>query len=180
MSEIASLGSLQFESAAQHPELLAPVVFDAIAAYPQIGVAAIDPTLSDTAAFCAHYGIAIEQAANCIIIEGTRGETVTHAACVVLGNTRADVNGAVRRLLNARRASFAKMEDAVEKARMEYGAITPIGLPPTWRVLLDARVLAADAVIIGSGIRGSKLALSGKMLAQLPRVEVVEMLARPV
>jgi prolyl-tRNA editing enzyme YbaK/EbsC (Cys-tRNA(Pro) deacylase) len=96
----------------------------------------------------------------------------------VLASTRADVNGLVRRRLNARKASFAPMDDAVARSGMEYGGICPIGLPEDWPVLVDAAVAAAPAVVIGSGVRHSKLALPGALAARLPGTEVVDGLAR--
>jgi prolyl-tRNA editing enzyme YbaK/EbsC (Cys-tRNA(Pro) deacylase) len=60
---------------------------------------------------------------------------------------------------------------------MEYGGITPIGLPADWRLLVDARVPETALVLIGSGIRGSKLILPGRLLAELPGAEVVDDLA---
>jgi prolyl-tRNA editing enzyme YbaK/EbsC (Cys-tRNA(Pro) deacylase) len=70
------------------------------------------------------------------------------------------------------------MDQAVELTGMEYGGITPLGLPADWPLLVDARVAAADAVVVGSGIRGSKLAVPGAVLAALPGAEVVPDLAR--
>ena len=95
----------------------------------------------------------------------------------MLATTRADVNGLVRKRLNARKASFAPMDDAVALTGMEYGGITPIGLPEDWPLLVDAAVAAAPAVVIGSGVRHSKLALPGALAARLPGAEVVEGLA---
>jgi len=63
---------------------------------------------------------------------------------------------------------------------MEYGAITPIGLPSDWPLLVDKTVVDAEYVIIGSGIRKSKLVLPGKLLARLPNVQVLEGLGRKV
>jgi prolyl-tRNA editing enzyme YbaK/EbsC (Cys-tRNA(Pro) deacylase) len=70
------------------------------------------------------------------------------------------------------------MDDACERTGMEYGGITPIGLPDGWPVLVDAAVAAAAEVVIGSGIRGSKLALPGSLAARLPGADVVEGLGR--
>ncbi len=64
------------------------------------------------------------------------------AACMVLATTRADVNGLVKRELDVRKASFAPMETAVELTGMEYGGITPIGLPADWPLFVDAAVAA--------------------------------------
>ena len=140
--------------------------------------APIDPALADTAAFCERYGVGPADSANCVVIAGRRGDTVTYAACVVLATTRADVNTVVRKRLDARRASFAPMADAVAMTGMEYGGITPVGLPAQWPVLVDAAVLERDVVVIGSGLRRSKLAVAGATLATLPSAEVIEGLAR--
>jgi len=138
---------------------------------------AIDPDFADTAAFCERYGVAMEDSANCVVIAGRRGETTRYAACVVLATTRADVNGVVRKRLDARKASFAPMEDAVTLTGMEFGGITPIGLPAPWPVYIDAAVLERDLVVIGSGLRRSKLALPPAALAELATAEVVDGLA---
>jgi len=177
--------SLQLSPALDHPELLAAPVTAALrdlepALATQVQVAPIDPTLADTAAFCAAYGVALDVSANCVIIAGTRGEVTRYAACVVLATTRLDVNGVVRRLLDARKASFAAMDDAVALTGMEYGGITPLGLPPEWALYLDARVAALPSAIVGSGIRGSKLQVPGAVLAALPGAETVEGLAREI
>src|SRR5271165_4932764 len=87
--------------------------------------------------------------------------------------TRADVNGLVRRHLDARKASFAPVEAVTAAAGMEYGGITPIGLPAGWPVLVDEAVAKTGSVVIGSGIRGSKLRLPGRLLAALPAAQVL-------
>ncbi|MFY1696997.1 MULTISPECIES: YbaK/EbsC family protein [unclassified Solwaraspora] len=142
-----------------------------------ITVAAIAPDLADTAAFCAAYEVGLEESANCVVIAGKRGGVVRYAACMVLATTRADVNGVVRRLMDVRKASFAPMADAVTATGMEYGGITPIGLPPQWPILVDARVVAVPHVVIGSGIRASKIVLPGPALGVLPQAQVVDGLA---
>jgi prolyl-tRNA editing enzyme YbaK/EbsC (Cys-tRNA(Pro) deacylase) len=139
--------------------------------------ASIDPALADTAAFCEMYGVLMEDSANCVVIAGRRADATRYAACVVLATTRTDVNGAVRRRLDARKASFAPMADAVTLTGMEFGGITPIGVPAAWPVLIDAAVLVRDVVVIGSGLRRSKLALPSGALAELPGAEVIEGLA---
>jgi prolyl-tRNA editing enzyme YbaK/EbsC (Cys-tRNA(Pro) deacylase) len=103
-------------------------------------VSAIDPGLADTAAFCAHYEISMADGANCVIVQARRGERTWYAACLVRGSDRADVNGVVRRHLDARKLSFAPMDDAVALTGMEYGGITPIGLPADWPILVDESV----------------------------------------
>ncbi len=175
------LGTLKILPALQHSELLATKVTEALAKTAnadQVGVAEIDPQLSDTAAFCQHYEVGMDQSANCVILEAKRGEKTWFAACVILGSTRADINGLARRTLDARRVSFAPMEKAVAESGMEYGAITPMGLPPEWPILIDKAVADSKCVIIGSGMRKSKLAVSGNFLASLPNAQVLEGLAQ--
>jgi prolyl-tRNA editing enzyme YbaK/EbsC (Cys-tRNA(Pro) deacylase) len=161
-------------------QLVAQPVADALAGWRRAGdvrAAPIDPELADTAAFCGRYGVELADSANCVIIAGRRGEVTRYAACVILATTRADVNNVVRRRLDARRASFAPMAEAVTLSGMEYGGITPIGLPEPWPVLVDAAVLERDVVVIGSGLRRSKIALPADALAELPSAEVIEGLA---
>ncbi|HET9172866.1 MAG TPA: YbaK/EbsC family protein [Actinospica sp.] len=143
-------------------------------------MAEIDPALADTAAFCAEYGVPLEESANCVVLAGKRSGEVFHAACMVLATTRADVNGVARRHLGARKVSFASMDDAVGLTGMQYGGITPIGLPADWPVLVDRAVAEAPRVVIGSGIRGSKLWLPGAALAELPSAQVLDGLGVPL
>ncbi len=158
--------------------MVAAPVAAALARWPHTGdvlVAAIDEGLADTTAFCAHYGVRLDESANCVVVAGRRAQTTTYAACLVLASMRADVNGVVRRLLGARKASFAPMDDAVALTGMEYGGITPIGLPADWPIFVDVAVDKHDMVVIGSGLRRSKLALPGGTLATLPGAQVVEL-----
>lgn len=178
-------GTLDLQAALDRPELLASPVAAALRAlHPeltaQVHVAPIDADLADTAAFCAAYDIGLDVSANCVIIAGTRGEVTRFAACVVLATTRLDVNGVVRKLLDARKASFAPMADAVAMSGMEYGGITPVGLPSDWALYLDARVAALPSAIVGSGIRASKLELPGTVLAALPGAIVIDDLAKDI
>ena len=176
------LGKLATEPARDRPDLLAAPVAAALAGWSvtDVLVAPIDPDLADTAAFCAAYDVGLEESANCVVVAGKREGVVRYAACVVLATTRADVNGVVRRHLDVRKASFAPMAEAVALTDMEYGGITPIGLPAAWSILVDARVTATGRVVIGSGIRGSKIELPGRALADLPGALVVDDLAKPV
>jgi prolyl-tRNA editing enzyme YbaK/EbsC (Cys-tRNA(Pro) deacylase) len=160
-------------------QLVATPVNDALAAWGRTDVLAapIDPDVADTAAFCATYGVAMEDSANCVVIAGRRGDLTRYAACVVLATTRADVNGVVRKRLEARKASFAPMDEAVTLTGMEFGGITPIGLPQSRPILIDRAVLDRDVVVIGSGLRRSKIALRSAALAALPGAEVIDGLA---
>jgi prolyl-tRNA editing enzyme YbaK/EbsC (Cys-tRNA(Pro) deacylase) len=183
VSSWSVLGTLSAVPALERPDLLGDPVAHALklldpADAALVGVAEIDPELADTGAFCAAYEAPLDGSANCVVVAGRRGGEVRYAACLVLATTRADVNGIVRKRLDARKASFAPMDDAVAITGMAYGGITPIGLPAEWPLLVDAAVAAAPAVVIGSGVRHSKLALPGELAARLPGAEVVEELGR--
>jgi prolyl-tRNA editing enzyme YbaK/EbsC (Cys-tRNA(Pro) deacylase) len=179
-----TMGNLEFVPATSRTDLLAApvavVLTDPSWTRPaeDVGVVAIDPDLADTVAFCDRYGVSLTESANCVVIAGRREGEVRFAACVVLATTRADVNNVARRALDVRKASFAAIDVAVAETGMEYGGITPIGLPSGWPVLIDAAVAASPQVVIGSGLRRSKLALAGKTLADLPGAAVIEDLAR--
>ena len=166
------MGKLEWRSAADVPDLLAAPVRDALGEIPAYA-AAIDPELADTAAFCAEYDVPMAASANCVIVLGKRAGEETYAAVLVLATDRADVNGVIRKHLGVRKISFAAQDDAVGATGMEYGGITPIGLPADWPVLVDEAVAEAGPVVIGSGIRGSKVLLDGTELAKLPTAAVL-------
>jgi prolyl-tRNA editing enzyme YbaK/EbsC (Cys-tRNA(Pro) deacylase) len=134
-----------------------------------------DPEIADTAAFVEHYGPELlDVSANCVVVAGKRGGATSLAACLVLSRTRLDVNGAVRRQLGVRKASFAPMETATGETGMEYGGITPVGLPAAWPLLVDSAVVDLDWVLVGSGRRRGKLIVPGKTFAGLPGAVVIE------
>jgi prolyl-tRNA editing enzyme YbaK/EbsC (Cys-tRNA(Pro) deacylase) len=168
------LGKAEWQPAADVPGLLAAPVRDALGEIPAYA-AAIDPGLADTAAFCAEYDVPMAASANCVIVLGKRAGAATYAAVLVLATDRADVNGVIRKHLGVRKISFAAQDDAVASTSMEYGGITPIGLPADWPVLVDEAVAQAGPVVIGSGIRGSKLLLDGAELAKLPTATVLDL-----
>lgn len=178
--DLSPVGTLSPAPALDRPDLLAAPVARALASLPgaeRVGVVAIDPDLADTAALSEAHQVPLEASANCVLVAGRRDGEERVAACVVRADTRADVNGLVKRTLDVRKASFLPMERAVAESGMEHGGITPIGLPAGWRLLVDARVLDVEVAVVGSGVRRSKVLLPGRLLADLPGAEVVEGLA---
>lgn len=176
------LGNLNFIPVTEHSELLAePVIkmLSTIGNNEKVNIVEINPNFSDTTTFCKHYEVKMNQVANCVVLEAKRADKSWFAVCVILSNTKADVNGLIRKTLNARKVSFASMEQAVAQTRMEYGGICPIGIPNDWPILIDKAVADSEYVIIGSGIRGSKIAVSGAFLALLPNAILIEGLAKP-
>ena len=92
-------GSLELYPLVERPDLVAAVVAQRISDFSDAKVAAIDPALADTAAFCDAYDVAPERSANCVVVVGRRGGEVSYAAVMVLATMRADVNGMIRRHL---------------------------------------------------------------------------------
>lgn len=135
-----------------------------------------DPALADTAAFVEAYGIPLERSANTIVV-ASKGSDPRYVACVVLATTSLDVNRVVRREMEVRKASFAAADPVRELTGMEIGGVTPFGLPDVLPVLVDARVMEPDWIILGGGNRSSKLRLAPDALRALSSVRVVEGLA---
>jgi prolyl-tRNA editing enzyme YbaK/EbsC (Cys-tRNA(Pro) deacylase) len=177
-----TLGSLQLQPAKDRPDLLADPVVETLATWSapaeEVAVAEIDPELADTVAFCEAYGVRLDESANCVVVSGKRSGETRMAACLVLATTRADINNVVRKRLDVRKVSFAAMDIAVAETGMEYGGITPVGLPAGWPILIDSAVVAAPRVLIGSGVRRSKLVVPGPALVDLPGAEVIEGLGK--
>jgi prolyl-tRNA editing enzyme YbaK/EbsC (Cys-tRNA(Pro) deacylase) len=171
-------GTVIFTPASDAPALLAQPVQEYLRRHAEaqdVWVGEIDPSLADTAAFCEKYGVGLDVSANCVIVEAKRAERTWYAACIVLATTRADINGVVRKALDARKISFAAMDTATSLTSMEYGGITPIGLPADWPIFIDSQVVEQGKLIIGSGIRGSKILTTSEVLKNLVNARVLDM-----
>ena len=140
----------------------------------QAQVVPIDPQYSDTDALNAHYALDPEATGNCVLVAGKRTGQERIAACGVRAPDFADVNHVVKKRIDVRKASFLPVERAVEMSGMEYGGITPVGLPEDWRLFIDGAVADRATVLIGSGVRHSKILVPGALLVALPGAERVE------
>lgn len=138
-----------------------------------------EPHLADTAAFCEAYKIPLERSANAILVASRKPEG-QNAVCVVLANTRLDVNGAVRRRLGVRKVSFAPPDLTKALTGQEIGGVTIFGLPAGLPVWIDSRVVDKDWVVVGAGSRTAKIRLDPGQLKGQPGFEVVEDLALAV
>ncbi len=135
-----------------------------------------DPALADTAAFVEAYGVPADRSANTIVV-ASKGAEPRYVACVLLATTSLDVNNVVRREMGVRKASFAGPEPVRELTAMEIGGVTPFGLPASLPVLVDARVMVPEWIVLGGGNRSSKLRVAPDALRALPSVRVIEGLA---
>ena len=137
-----------------------------------------DPDLADTAVFCAHYGVALENSANAILVRSKTGER-KFVVCVLLATTRLNTNHTVRKKMGARKVSFASADETRELTGMEIGGVTPLGLPPELPIWIDEAVMQCEYVVLGGGNRSCKLKLDPRALLLQPAVEVVAELAKP-
>jgi prolyl-tRNA editing enzyme YbaK/EbsC (Cys-tRNA(Pro) deacylase) len=173
------IGGLAAVPALSRSDLLAEPVAAALRGWvlaDRVGVVEIDPGLADTAALTEAYGLPLEASGNCVVVGGRRDGAERVAACVVRADTRADVNNLVKRRLDVRKASFLSTDDAVARTGMEYGGITPVGVPADWRLFVDESLVSVPVVVVGSGVRRSKLLIPGEVLGALPAAEVVSRL----
>ena len=175
--------TLNFVQAVKHLDSVSPSVADLLENWEleenieSVQVAEIDPVYAGGRDLCEHYGVPFESGANCVVVAAKRGDVVQYAACVAPVETRMDFNKTIRKALEARKVSLAPLDFILEQTKMEYGSITPVGLPKDWKILLDERVATAPEIIIGSGLLKSKLKLPGKLLAALPNALVIPNLA---
>jgi prolyl-tRNA editing enzyme YbaK/EbsC (Cys-tRNA(Pro) deacylase) len=160
-------------------ELLLPVVADDLKKYNIAHkVLECDESFADTAAFCEHYGFNAEQSANTILVADRRDDE-NIVACVLLADSRLDVNKKVRQLMGAKRASFASAEQTRAASGMEIGGVTVFGLPEKLSIYVDARIMVQPEIVMGGGNRVSKIALPPNELAKLSGVTIVDNLAIP-
>jgi prolyl-tRNA editing enzyme YbaK/EbsC (Cys-tRNA(Pro) deacylase) len=175
--------ALKFQSAINHPNLVGPSItsllqnWQGIVPVEDIHVAEIDPVSAGGQDFCTRYGFSFNTGANCVIVEAVRNERRTLAACVSLVGWQLNLNTVVRKFLGARRVSLAPLDLILQISQMEYGSITPFGLPSAWPILLDSQILNSSKIVIGSGLLKSKLFLPTHALVDLPGAVVIEGLA---
>jgi len=160
-------------------DVLTDHVLDALSkAHADFEVIDCDPDLADTTAFCNHYGYALDESANAILVAG-KGDPPSFAMCVILATTKIDVNKVVRKKLGTRKASFATPESTIEITGMTLGGVTPFGLPEGLPLWIDSRVMECEKVIVGGGSRSRKVYLDPAGLTNLPNAEIVVGLAKP-
>lgn len=136
-----------------------------------------DPELADTAVFCEHYGVALENSANAILVRSKTGDK-KFVVCVLLAIDRLNTNHTVRKKMGARKLSFASADETREITGMEIGGVTPICLPDDLPIWIDEAVMQCDYVVLGGGNRSSKIKIDPQILLLQPTVEVVVALAR--
>ena len=141
-------------------------------------VAEIDPACADGESLHQVYGVPYEKELNCLVVAGSRGEETTYAALLVPYGKRASMNSVVRTPLNAKKVVFADLDYVIRETGMEFGSITPVGLPEGWKILAEETILEQETVIIGGGKVCSKIEIPVALLKKLPGFTVVKGLAK--
>lgn len=178
--------SLQFKPILEKPDLVSNPVLEVAKSWKgtisisELLVTEIDPEFMGGKELSEHYGVDPSEGANCIIVEATNGGDKSFVAILVPVGFRADLNGIVRKHLHVKRISFAPLDKVLEVTGMEYGSITPFGLPLSWKILVDSLLTNKERIIVGGGKQISKLLLPTAMLKELPNVEIIEGLSNPV
>ena len=136
-----------------------------------------DPDLADTASFCENYGISPENSANAILVVGKSNPKI-FTLCLLLATHKLDVNGAIRKKLGTKKASFASGEETENITGMIVGGVTPFGLTSPLPIWVDKAVMERTSVIVGGGSRDQKIRINPNALLNLTNIEVIENLAK--
>lgn len=175
---------LDFKIVTENPNLVAPSTYSCIENIfskdekNNILVAEIDSEYMDGIKLCEHYDIDIKTGVNCLVCECKRCENKSYVALLVPTGYKYNMSSTVRKYTNSRMVSVAPLDYVLEKTKMEYGSINPIGLPHEWRIFIDPKVLEVNKIICGSGLQKSKISLPSKYLLKLNNVEILENLAK--
>ena len=175
---------LKFKSVFENKELVSKITYNCICntfsedEIKLFQVAEINPEYMDGVKLFEHYGINNKMGVNCLICECKRGETINYAALLVPTGYRYNMSSTVRKRTNSRMVSVAPLDYVLEKTKMEYGSINPIGLPEDWKIYIDPKILESETIICGSGLQKSKISFPSKFLLKLKNAEILENLAK--
>lgn len=95
-----------------------------------------------------------------------KADSGLYTLLAVAGVGRADW-GLLRKHLDERKLRMAEYDEVPEATGYVVGAVPPVALPDTLRVLVDKSVRNYQKVVIGSGVLGYALALSTQDLLTL-------------
>jgi Cys-tRNA(Pro) deacylase len=95
-----------------------------------------------------------------------RAESGQFVMLAVAGGGRADW-AVLRTHLNERKVRMAEFDEVPAATGYVVGAVPPVALPDSVRMLVDESVKDYETVVIGSGILGYALALKGTDLLKL-------------
>ena len=179
------IGSLEFSTIIENKNLVPRCIYDFVSNWndeekQQFLVAKIDPAFADGNKLCEQYNIDKRIGFNCLIVECKRNDIVKYCALIVPIGYKYNMGSVVRKYTNSRVVSVAPLDYVLEKTGMEYGSITPIGLPKDWAILVDPLIKNQEQIIIGGGLVNSKISLSTELFLRIPNVEIVEGIAKEI
>ena len=176
--------SLIFKKVIENKELVADTTYEIITStfteeeQKNILVAEIDSNYMDGIKLCEHYNLDLKTGVNCLVCECRRGENKSYVALLVPVGFKYNMSSTVRKYTNSRVVSVAPLEYVLEKTKMEYGSINPLGLPEDWKIFIDPKVMEVDRIICGSGKQKSKMSLPSQYLLKLKNSEILDGLAK--
>ena len=176
--------NLIFKKAIDNKELLGETTFKCINTLftdeekNSVLVAEINPEYMDGIKLCEQYNINPKVGINCLICVCKRADNKNYVALLVPVGYKYNMSSTVRKYTNSRMVSVAPLQYVLEKTKMEYGSINPLGLPDDWKIFIDPKVMEEDRIICGSGIQKSKLSLPSNYLIKLKNSEILEGLAK--
>ena len=179
-----NIGHLEFKPIIENKNLVPKCIYDLVNEWGNLEeksrflVSEINPDFADGNKLCEEYNIDKKEGFNCLIVECKRGETVKYCALVVPIGYKYNMGSVVRKYTNSRIVSVAPLDYVLEKTKMEYGSITPIGLPKDWPILVDPLIKEQEQIIIGGGLVNSKISLPRELFLRLPNIELVDGLAK--
>lgn len=180
------IGNLVFSPVIENRNCVPDTVYNAICNWSgkcpkdSFLVAEIDSNYAGGQELCEHYEIDPKIGANCLVVEGKRNNAITYAVCLVPVGYRYNMSSVVRKAMNARQVSVAPLDFVLEKSKMEFGSITPIGLPEEWTLYIDPLVLKNERIIIGGGYVNSKLSILSRALLEMPNAIELDGVAKEV
>lgn len=178
------IGKLEFNPVIKNKELVPVSVYEKIVNWKgnlekdSFLVAEIDPQYAGGIELCEYYEIPVGLGANCLVVEGKRAQQITYAVCLVPVGYKYNMSSVVRKAMNARTVSVAPLEMVLERTGMEYGSITPIGLPDEWMIYVDPLVMQNERIIIGGGYVKSKLSILSAAFREMSNVIILEGVAK--
>ena len=181
-----TIGKLDFKPIIDNPNMVPKCIYDFVNGYDNLDVkkqflfSQINPDFADGNRLCEEYSIDKSLGFNCLIVECKRNEVVKYCALVVPIGYKYNMGSVVRKYTNSRVVSVAPLDYVLDKTQMEYGSITPIGLPSDWMILVDPLIKEQKQIIIGGGFVNAKISLPVELFLKLPNVEIVEGIAKEV
>ena len=144
----------------------------------EILVAEIDPTCADGNTLCETYNLDHKMSIKCLIVESNDDDKEKVRAAILLPIDYKYSSSTVKKILESRDVTFSPLEEIIEATGMEYGSITPIGLPENYHILIDPLVLDNERIIVGGGLKKSKILMPSQTLLEIPNSKIVENLSK--